>query len=155
MNALPKTHTYVGRRDEYLSGSRSDDIQVIADWLKNPDQVVFWMHGGAGLGKSTLAHTIVDSLRAEDHLATFAFLHRGSSSDPATVIQSMTRELGVLHPRAIPQVATAARTCSSGHLSLRRYFKSYLIDPIISLSYPHPLVIVVDALDEWEHYEFF
>ena len=112
------------------------------------------MCGGARLGKSTLAHKIVDSL-AGDRLATFAFLLHGSSSDPATIIQPMARELGMLHPRAIPQVATAARTCSSGHLSLHDYFESYLIDPIHSLSYPYPLVIVVDALDEWEHYEAF
>ena len=155
MNALPKPLSYVGRRDEYLPGSRSDDIKAIAGWLEDSDQVVFWMRGGAGLGKSTLAHKIVDSLRADDRLATFAFLHRSSSSDPATVIQSMARELGVLHPRAIPHVATAARTCSSGHLSLHEYIESYLIIPIQSLSYPYPLVIVVDALDEWEHYESF
>ena len=155
MNSLPETLSYVGRRDEYLPGSRSDDIKAIAGWLENPDQFVFWMHGGAGLGKSTLAHTIVDSLRADDCLATFAFLHRGSSSDPARVIKSMARELGALHPRTIPQVATAARTCTSGHLSLHDYFESYLIHPIQSLSYPYPLVIVVDALDEWEHYEAF
>ena len=155
VNALPKSLSYVGRRDEYLPGSRSDDIRAIAGWLEHPDQVVFWMRGGAGLGKSTLAHKIVDSLRADDRLATFTFLHRGSSSDPATVIQSMARELGVLHPRTIPQVATAARTCNSGHLSLHEYIESYLINPIQSLSYPYPLVIVVDGLDEWEHYEAF
>ena len=155
MNNLPKPLSYVGRRDEYLAGSRDDDIKAIAGWLEDPNQVVFWMRGGAGLGKSTLAHKIVDSLRADDRLATFAFLLRGSSSDPATVIQSMARELGVFHPRAIPHVATAARTCTSGHLSLHEYFESYLINPIHSLSYPYPLVIVVDALDEWEHCEAF
>ena len=95
MNGLPKTLSYVGRQDEYLPGSRSDDINAIAGWLENSDQVVFWISGGAGLGKSTLAHKIVDFLQADDRLATFAFFHRGSSSDPATVIQSMARELGV------------------------------------------------------------
>ena len=114
MYALPKSLSYVGRRDKYLPGSHSDDIKAIAGWLENSDQVAFWICGGAGLGKSTLAHKIVDSLRAEDRLATFAFLLRGSSSDLATVIQSMARELCVLHPRAIPEVATAARTCNSG-----------------------------------------
>ena len=128
MNALPKTLSYVGRRDEYLPGSRSDDIKAITGWLEDPDQVVFC--------KSTLAHKIVDSLWADDRLATFAFLHCSSSSDPATVIQSMARELGALHPRSVPQVAMAVRTCSSGHLSLHEYFNSYLIDPIYSLSYP-------------------
>ena len=28
VNALPKSLSYVGRRDEYLPGSRSDDIQI-------------------------------------------------------------------------------------------------------------------------------
>ena len=67
----------------------------------------------------------------------------------------MARELGVLHPWAIPQIATAAHTCSSGHISLHEYIESYLINPIHSLSYPYPLVIVVDALDEWEHRKAF
>ena len=155
VNNLPKSLSYVGRKNEYLPGSRSDDMKAIAGWLEDPDQVVFWMRGGAGLGKSTLAHEIVNSLRADDRLATFAFLLRGSSSDPATVIQSMARELGLLHPRAIPQVAMAVRTCSSGHLSLHEYIESHLINPIHSLSYPYPLFIVVDALDEWEHFEAF
>jgi adenylylsulfate kinase-like enzyme len=50
-------------------------MDVIADWLKNPDQVAFWIRGGAGLGKSTLAHKIVDSLRADDRLAILHFSH--------------------------------------------------------------------------------
>ena len=141
LNALPNSLSYVGRQDEYLPSSCSDDIQVIADWLEDPDQVVFWICGSAGLGKSTLAHTIVDSLQADDRLATFAFFYRGSSSDPAAVIQSMARELGVLHPRAIPQVATAAHTCRSGHTSLHKYIESYLIKPIHSLSYPLSLLM--------------
>ena len=155
MNALPNPLSYVGRRDQYLAGSRSDVIQIIADWLEHSNQLTFWMHGGAGLGKSTLAHKIVDSLQAESRLATFAFLARGSSSDAATVIRAMAKELGALHPRAIPKVAAAARTCNSSHLPLREYMESYIITPIRSLSYPYPLVVVIDALDEWEHHEVF
>jgi tetratricopeptide (TPR) repeat protein len=113
------------------------------------------MRGGAGLGKSTLAHKIVDSLQADGRLATFAFLLRDSSSDAATVIQQMARELGALHPRAIPGVAVAARTCKASHQPLHEYMESYIIKPIHSLSYPYPLVIVIDGLDEWDHHEVF
>ena len=155
MNALPKPRSHVGRRDQYLPGSRDDVIKVIADWLEDPNHLTFWMRGGAGLGKSTLAHKIVDSLQADGRLATFAFLLRDSSSDAATVIQQMARELGALHPRAIPGVAVAARTCKASHQSLHEYMESYIIKPIHSLSYPYPLVIVIDGLDEWEHHEVF
>ena len=97
VNALPKALSYVGRRDEYLPGRPSDVIQIIADWVENSKLLAFWMRGGAGLGKSTLAHESVDSSRADGRLATFAFLVRGSSSDPATVIRTMARELCALH----------------------------------------------------------
>jgi hypothetical protein len=36
---------------------------------------------GAGLGKSTLAHELVDSLQTDGRSATFTFLLRGSSTD--------------------------------------------------------------------------
>ena len=155
MNALPKAASYVGRRDEYLPGSRSDVIQVIADWVENSNLLAFWMRGGAGLGKSTLAHELVDFLMADGRLATFAFLVRGSSGDPATIIQTMAKEFSTLHPRSVPQVAAASRTCNSGHLRLRDYMESYIMNPICSLSYPYPLIIVVDGLDEWTHHEVF
>jgi len=67
----------------------------------------------------------------------------------------MAKELSALHPRSVPQVAVAARTCNSGHLRLRDYMESYIINPIRSLSYPYPLVIVVDGLYEWTHHEVF
>ena len=73
------------------------------------------MHGGADLGKSTLAYEIVDPLLAEDRLATFVFLVRGSSSNPGTVIRATAKELGALHPRAIQRVAPAACTCNILH----------------------------------------
>ena len=114
MNALPKALPS-GWRDEYLPGSRSDVIQVIVDWLEDSNEQPFWMRGGGGLGKSTLAHKIVNSLQADGRLATFAFLVRGSTSDPLTVIQTMSRELGALHLRAIPEVAAAVRTYNSSH----------------------------------------
>ena len=155
MDALPKPHSYIGRRNDYLPGSRSDVIQVIVDWLEDPNRLTFWMCGGAGLGKSTLAHELVDILQVDGRLATFTFLLRGSSSDPGTLIQTMARELGALHPRAIPQIAVAARACKASHRPLREYMESYIINPICSLSYPYPLVIIIDGLDEWEHHEMF
>jgi hypothetical protein len=155
VDALPKPRSHVGRRDQYLPGSRDDVIEVIDDWLENSNELIFWMRGGAGLGKSTLAHKIVDSLQAASRLATFAFLLRDSFSDAATLIQTMARELAALHPRATPQVAAAARTCKASHQPLREYMDSYILKPIHSLSYPYPLVIIIDGLDEWEDHEVF
>jgi hypothetical protein len=43
VNVLHKSLSYVGRLDEYLPGSRSDEIKAIDAWIENPDQVAFWM----------------------------------------------------------------------------------------------------------------
>ena len=139
-----------------LASETNTFLEVVATTSKSlltGKKILIKLHSGcarAGLpvGKSALAHKIVDFLRADDCLATFVLLLRasGTSSDPATVIQSLARGLWVLHPRAIPQVATAAR--ASGHLvSLHEleYIESYLINPMHSLLYPYTLVIVVDG----------
>ena len=94
--------------------------------------------------ESTLAQEIVDFLQANGHLATFTFLFCGSSSDLATVIQTMARQC--THPRAILPVEVVAHVQSQP--SLREYMESYVIKPICSLSYS--LVVVVDGLDDWD-----
>ena len=45
MNALSNPLSFVGRRNQYRPGSRSDVIQVIKDWLEDSTQLTFWMQG--------------------------------------------------------------------------------------------------------------
>ena len=56
----------------------------------------------------------------------------------------------VLPPRAILEVAAAARTCKASHRLFHEYMESYMIKPIFFLSYPYSLVVIVDGLDEWD-----
>ena len=44
-----------------LDGTRVEILKEIVDWINNPDVNVpriFWLHGQAGRGKSTIAHTV-------------------------------------------------------------------------------------------------
>jgi len=62
-----------------------------------------------------------------------------------------------MHPRAIANIADAARTLDGPHDKLGDYFTAYIFDPVRALDYPsrYQLVVVVDGLDEWRNHESF
>ncbi|EFI28288.1 hypothetical protein CC1G_13817 [Coprinopsis cinerea okayama7 len=155
VTALPTPPTHVGLTDDYLEHSRTPTLQSILQWLDSTasPSLVLWLHGGPGLGKSTLTHKLVDTLRGGGRLASFAFFTRGKNRDVITTIRMMGRELAGMHPRAYACVAKAARGCSSGHGSVLEYLQAYILDPVRELNLPYSLLVVLDALDEWEHCE--
>ncbi|KDR74898.1 hypothetical protein GALMADRAFT_566661 [Galerina marginata CBS 339.88] len=153
LNGLPSHPHYT--RNEYLEKSRDDVIRDISDWISNAPESVLWVHGAAGLGKSTVAQELVHLLKSEDRLAGGIFLTNLTTEPPERVIQMISRQLGANYPQAIGSIAEAARKLDGPHDSLRDYFAAYIFDPICALGYPYQLVIVVDGLDEWRNYESF
>ncbi|KDR71353.1 hypothetical protein GALMADRAFT_144037 [Galerina marginata CBS 339.88] len=150
---LPSHPRYT--RNEYLEKSRDDVIKYFSDWIVNAQESVLWVHGSAGLGKSTVAQELVHLLKSEDRLAGGIFLTNLTTEPPERVIQMIARQLGANYLRAIGNIAEAARKLDGPHDSLRDYFKAYIFDPIRALEYPYQLVIIVDSLDEWQNYESF
>ncbi|KDR71376.1 hypothetical protein GALMADRAFT_144057, partial [Galerina marginata CBS 339.88] len=153
LNSLPSHPRYT--RNEYLEKSRDDVIKYFSDWIANAQESVLWVHGSAGLGKSTVAQELVHLLKSEDRLAGGIFLTNLTTEPPERVIQTISRQLGANYPRAISDIAEAARKLDGPHDSLRDYFKAYIFDPIRALEYSYQLVVVVDGLDEWQNYESF
>ena len=92
-----------GRQHEYLLGSRSV-IRVIADWLENPDQATLWMRCVAVLvGQINIADW---AWLSAGRWPFFAFLLRGSSSDPAVIQTTTTARSEVIrltYPISNPQ----------------------------------------------------
>ena len=99
---LPRLPSFVGATNQYFPESREDVLIDICTWIEGSSEPLLWLHGAAGLGKSTLMHELVNHLRSAGRLATFAFLTLGSSGDAAQMICMMSRELGAMHPDAIP-----------------------------------------------------
>ncbi|KAG2008768.1 mucin-like protein 1 [Coprinopsis cinerea AmutBmut pab1-1] len=155
VNALPEPDHRGDRLDEYLAASRDDELEAILKWADDPELRVLWIHGAAGLGKSTLMHKVVAVLAQQGRLASSAFFVRKKNRDAIPTIKAVARELANIHPRAVPAVAKAARTCNAAHDSILKYLQVYIIEPVRSLGLPYPLVLPLDALDEWDHHETF
>ncbi|EDQ98767.1 tetratricopeptide repeat-containing protein [Laccaria bicolor S238N-H82] len=153
LNSLPSHPDYT--RNEYLEKSRDDVIRDISDWIADAPESVLWVHGAAGLGKSTVTQELVYLLKSEDRLAGAVFLTNLTTESPERVIQMISRQLGAMYPQAIINIADAARTLNGPHDRLKDYFTAYIFDPIRALKYPYQLVVVVDGLDEWRNYESF
>ena len=153
MNGLPSHPKYTP--NEYLEKSRDDVIRDVSDWIANASESVLWVHGAAGLGKSTIAQELIHLLKSEDRLVGGVFLTNLTTEPPERVIQMISRQLGAMYPQAIANIANAARTLDGPHDRLRDYFTAYIFDSIRALGYPYQLVVVVDGLDEWRNYESF
>ena len=136
--------------DERFQASREKEIEDTLRWIEGSDGMrFFWINGAAGVGKTTLARRLVDYIKGEGILATFAYFSLGNSIDPKDLVRGMARELSSLHPGCRPAVACAINECSGENQNLDEYLTHFLVKPVISLAYGGSLVIILDALDEW------
>lgn len=140
-------------RAECLPGTRVAIIQLIMDWALDltSTQNIFWVHGLAGIGKSTLSTTIANCCRDQGRLGAFVFFSRdvAERSNPATVIRTLAYQIGLFNTRAGEAIATAIKKFPSVCLSpLSMQFQKLIVEPLASATDEQTtLVLVIDALD--------
>lgn len=153
---LPRLPSHKISHDRYFRASRETEIRETLEWVEADDGDRFlWIHGAAGVGKSTYARRLLDHVKEEGMLGAFAYFAIGIDSDPKDLVRMMARELASLHPGCRYDVVRAIKECSGVHQGLDEYITHYLVRPITTLSYSGPLVIILDALDEWAYREEF
>ena len=156
LERLERLPSHSDSNDHYFADSRKQEIEDTLHWIEEAGSKDFlWIHGAAGVGKSTLARELLDYLKVEGILATFASFVMGIDSKPKILVRMMARELSSLHPGCRPAIARAVRECSGEIQSLLEYITHFLVKPIDSLAYAGPLVIIFDALDEWAYRQEF
>jgi NACHT domain len=146
-----------------LRGTRSATLARITKWAlqgASPNSFgarIFWLHGVAGAGKSTIAHTIAHDLDKRSVLGSCFFFMRGTTDrdDPTKLIGSMARELSVMSPILLQAISTVIREKDGmGALDVHRQFSPLVTQPFLELAKAtptsglKPIVIIWDALDE-------
>ncbi|KAF7967813.1 hypothetical protein HWV62_32971 [Athelia sp. TMB] len=139
-----------------LAGTKQDLIKDILDQLMNPsDQSknILWLHGPAGLGKSTVATTVAEYFRELQRRGAFLFFDRNSKeeSDPKRVISTLAYQVAE-HNVDIRAAVSAAIEADRQVVSapFASQFSSLLFEPLSKASalIEGPIVVVLDALDE-------
>ncbi|RXW24470.1 hypothetical protein EST38_g1377 [Candolleomyces aberdarensis] len=147
---LPEQEDVSGTRAEYMPNSRKLDVKKICKRLYDETELVVWLDGPAGVGKSTLVDHLSQKLRSAGLLAASLFSGAFPTDDkgPETIIKMLAHEVGKNHPEAIPKIVEAIDKCNG--LSLQHHLKHYILEPLRSLAHSQALVVVVDAVDEWK-----
>ena len=150
-------------RPGYLEGTRVDLIDDVLVFAKKPNKrgniKVYLLTGPAGTGKSTVTWEICRLLDEEKLLAgSFFFVHSdgGDLGTTKLVFPTIAYQIAALHPDFKPSIAEAAREFAklpSG--SQKAQIDSLIMTPIekaqrerSNVATEHPLIIVLDALDE-------
>ncbi|CAE6476566.1 unnamed protein product [Rhizoctonia solani] len=139
-----------------LEGTREPILNRIITWTQNRDNTerFMWISGQAGMGKSSIAHSLCYRLDKIQALAGCFFCQRDNpdSSDPLRLINNIVHDIASQCPAYALEVAQAIRAnrrlCTS-HFSLR--YEGLVKVPLKrlnSLSISRTLILIIDALDE-------
>ncbi|KAJ3547175.1 hypothetical protein NMY22_g1755 [Coprinellus aureogranulatus] len=139
IESLPKHPDVSGQRSEYFANSRDGETRYILTWTEASPSLVLSVHAAAGMGKSTFAHHLGKELRSQKRLAASLFMSF----------------LGRIHPEGISAIVEAIHSCSGSSLSMQQLFDSYICRPLLALRLGTPLVVVLDAFDEWKPHATF
>jgi hypothetical protein len=122
----------------------------IRDWIQNQSHPIFWLHGVAGIGKSTIAQTIAENCDRDGYLGASFFFSRdiAECSNPLLVFTSIAYQLALL-PRFRSQILSSLQANPHAmRANLRTQFLQLIVQPLRSVESPTNIVVVMDALDE-------
>ena len=90
-----------------MDGTCQSLLNQIMDWVTNKSGQenilqgnVYWFYGSPGIGKTSLAHSICDSLHKQNHLAGGFFCQRDNLnlSKPINILLTFIHKLAILSP---------------------------------------------------------
>jgi hypothetical protein len=142
----------ISTRPECLAGTREDLLETIGKWVYLGPERVFWLHGLAGSGKSTISTTIATFFQEQKRLGAFVFCNRDAAerSEPSNIIRNLAFRLAHFNARLSDAIVTAIKNVPNiSESPLRLQFDKLLVEPLLELSDDEPpIVIILDAFDE-------
>ncbi|KAH6893726.1 hypothetical protein BKA70DRAFT_1536349 [Coprinopsis sp. MPI-PUGE-AT-0042] len=152
LNDLPAHPDISGQLGECFRASRAQDLEFVSKWVdsQGSPELALCIVAGAGVGKTTFANHLGQRLRQRQRLAAavffgFAPLQWGVES----VVKLVAHQLAKAHPASVGPIAAAIRRYGGPSIPVEVLIENYILEPIRHLRYSHPLVVILDALDEW------
>ncbi|KAM6537996.1 hypothetical protein FALCPG4_003886 [Fusarium falciforme] len=151
-----------------LPGTQRRILSEIQDWAENPNgEVIFWLHGMAGTGKTSVALTVANALNEREpftagrtppstaFLGASFFFKQGDATrnNTATFFPTLARCLAEVFPDFKSHIVSAINErLAIGTKAPSQQLRHLIVEPLSVLDeetyLPVRLVVVVDALDE-------
>ena len=136
-----------------MGGTRESILNEITAWVTNQSRPnnTYWIYGLPGIGKTSLAHSICQTLDKRKQLVGAFFCQRDdtSSSEPRNILPTLIYKLAGISPSFRRIVAESLR--NNQNLTTESMEDTLFLDFIRSLPgepNEHSLAFVIDALDE-------
>jgi NACHT domain len=135
-----------------LPGTRKDFLEYISKWIENPEsERGLVLLGRAGTGKSSISNEVAHLFESSHLGSYFAFLRKeGSKDDAYQLFTTLARDLYDRH-RAFKRELGRVVKDNSSLRSCREYrtlFERLLLEPLKSIQFDDPILVVIDGLDE-------
>ena len=137
-------------------------LDTITNWINDPSSPpIFWLHGLAGTGKSTIARTIgIEAAEAGFTTASFFFSRIGSAGqrDPAYVFPTLAHQLATGHNELHQIIGDAViESPDINYAVASKQFRTLIGTPLGAFCAKSGsvgnILIVLDALDECQGFE--
>ena len=167
LNAIPQVpagyRSVSELKSEFLEGTREELFKELDLWLagqfpQDSPKRFYFLSGGAGLGKSSIAHHFCSLATSESKPVSLGgsfFFVRGSLESARSFFPTIAHQLALSQPWLCPYIVSAARKyIKYGDDQQIQYgFDELLRKPLIDASRAanrpsHPVILVVDGLDE-------
>ena len=143
-------------RKTCLEGTRNEILDEITAWINNTEDItrVFWLHGNAGTGKSSIAHTIAHRFRKLGRLGSCYCFNRNEMAEQRdkNIFTTIARDLADRDKQIRRELVAAVHldTSLKNTTDILQQWKELIMKPAQTLSEAMvgPIVIVIDALDE-------
>ncbi|KAI9667819.1 MAG: hypothetical protein M1821_000638 [Bathelium mastoideum] len=141
-----------------LANTRTALLDEIKNWANEKDgELLFWLSGMAGTGKSTIARTITQLLSINGQLGASFFFKRGESErgNASRFFTTIAIDLAAREPGMLPSMRNVlAQDSDISTKALKDQFEKLILGPLLGIKQARlrarARVVVVDALDECE-----
>jgi len=132
-------------------GTRAELLCQIRTWADDPHgEVIFWLNGMAGTGKSTVSRTVAQAFAKDNLLGASFFFKRGEGDrgKAALFFPTISRQLVRKLPALEPYVREAIDADQAIGKALDIQFDKLVLQPLRRIQHAMTVMIVIDALDE-------
>ncbi|KAJ6597501.1 WD40-repeat-containing domain protein [Mycena vulgaris] len=159
--AIAENSTFTSQSKEFCYGTtRSEILQDIRTWaldVAESSPRVLWLSGMPGSGKSVITSTVAKMFDEEGVLGAQFFISRTQAyertTNPNTLFPTIAKQLYAFDRDALLSINKAVK----GHRSILGQISEFqatglFVNPIAAICKKNPstpVVIVIDALDEW------